>query len=67
MNLDEETTAPEEAVIVASPLSVAVAVGVVVIVKFNVTTESHPFAAPPAIVKVAVLFEDVYVFPSIHV
>ena len=37
------------------------------IVKSKDTIESHPFAEPPTIVCVAVLFEVVYVLPSIHV
>ena len=35
------------------------------IVRFNVTIESHPFLATN--VCVAVVFDAVYVFPSIHV
>ena len=37
------------------------------IVKLSVTNESHPFAAPPTILKVAELLLVVYVFPSIQV
>ena len=36
-------------------------------VKYNVTIESQALAAPPMMLKIAVLFEVVYVFPSIHI
>ena len=36
-------------------------------VKSRFTIESHPFDAPPIIVNVAVLFDEVYVLPSIQI
>ena len=36
-------------------------------VKSRFTVESHPFDAPPIIVNVAVLFDEVYVLPSIQI
>ena len=42
-------------------------VSIELIVRFNVTTESHPFDAPPLIVYVAELLLELYVFPSIQV
>ena len=36
-------------------------------VKSRFTVESHPFDAPPINVNVAVLFDEVYVLPSIQI
>ena len=46
---------------------VSVPITELLMVKSSVTIESHPFAAPPTIMKVAELLLAVYVFPSIHV
>ena len=47
--------------------STSVPVVGLLMVKSNVTIESQPLAAPPTMLNVAVLFEVVYVFPSIQV